>query len=416
VDRIREKPASKFNKKHLAIGAGVAALLVVLSSVASIDFSSKRIKRNSLLIGEVKKGQLDIKVSANGVLLPREVEWLASQVEGRVRKMHVKPGDSVKAGQVLVELDNPLLHVAEQEAISVLEGSKATLEAFKADLDNRLMEQEAVTLRTKFSLDKSMLQHKAEETLLKDGIVSELDYQRTKLDVEQFTEVLELEKQRLERFKNNMSIELAAEEAKVVQAQQSLERARNSVKALTVTSGINGIVQAMDLEIGQRLQPGGEIGRIAQQDLLYAELKVQARQASKIVQGQKALIDTRNGEVEGKVRRVEPAVNEGTVIVDVDLVGKLPAGARPELQVEGIIFQEQFSNTLFVAKPNLVKTNSTVSLYRLDEDGDYAERISVKLGEASVDRVQVLSGLQELDRIILSDSSSWQEHDVILLN
>lgn len=398
------------------MGAGVAALLVVLLGVASIDFSSKRIKRNSLLIGEVKKGQLDIKVSANGVLLPREVEWLASQVEGRVRKMHVKPGDSVKAGQVLVELDNPLLQVAEQEAISVLEGTKAELEAFKADLDNRLMEQEAVALRTQFSLDKSLLQHKAEETLLKDGIVSELDYQRTKLDVEQFTEVLELEKQRLQRFKNNMSIELAAKEAKVTQAQQSLERARNSVKALTVTSGINGIVQAMDLEIGQRLQPGGEIGRIAQQDLLYAELKVQARQASKIVQGQKALIDTRNGEVEGKVRRVEPAVNEGTVIVDVDLVGKLPAGARPELQVEGIIFQEQFPNTLFVAKPNLVKTNSTVSLYRLDEDGDYAERISVKLGEASVDRVQVLDGLQERDRIILSDSSSWQEHDVILLN
>ena len=127
-------------------------------------------------------------------------------------------------------------------------------------------------------------------------------------------------------------------------------------------------------------------------------------------------IQSEIGEVEGRVRRVEPAVNEGTVVVDVDLTGDLPPGARPELQVEGIIFQEQFPNTLFVAKPNLVKTNSTVSLYRLDADGDYAERISVKLGEASVDRVQVLGGLQELDRIILSDSSSWQEHDVILLN
>lgn len=416
MDRVREKSSSKVNQKSLMIGAGVAALVVAVFAVASIDFSSKRINRSTLMIGEVQRGKLDIKVSANGVLLPREVEWLSSQVEGRVRKLHVKPGDSVKRGQVLVELDNPTLHVEEQEAVSVLEGSTAELEAFKADLENRLMEYEAITLRAKFSLDKSTLQHKAEETLLEDGIVSELDYQRTKLDVKQFTEVLKLESQRLARFKNNMAIELAAQEAKVTQAQKSLERARNAVKALTVTSGIDGIVQSLDLEIGQRLQPGGGVGRIAQQDLLYAELKVQARQASKIVQGQKAIIDTRNGKVDGVVRRVEPAVNEGTVLVDVDLTGDLPAGSRPELQVEGIIFQEQFQNTLFVAKPNLVKTNSVVSLYRLDEDGDYAERVSVKLGEASVDKVQILDGLQVQDRIILSDNSAWQDHDIILLN
>ena len=394
-------------------------MLVVIAlgfTLVNLDLTSKRISRDSILIGQVQRGQLDITVSANGVLLPREVEALASQVEGRVIKLNVKPGNKVTKGQVLAVLDNPTLVAAAEEAFSAWEGAKAQKTSFQVDLENRLLLQKSATLQARFAFEKARLQNKAEEELLEDGIVSMIDYQKTKLDVEQLGEIHKLEQERLKKFEANMQIELSTQEAMVTQKLKSLERAQNAVEALTITSGIDGIVQKWELEIGQRLQPGSDIGRVAQQESLYAELKVQARQAGNIQKGQRTTIDTRNGLVDGIVSRVEPAVNEGTVTVDVELVGELPTGSRPELQVEGVIYQDQFENTLFVDRPSMVKTDSLVSVYRLDEDGVYAERVKARLGKASINRVQILDGLKEQDKIILSDSSGWQDHDVIRLN
>jgi hypothetical protein len=174
-------------------------------------------------------------------------------------------------------------------------------------------------------------------------------------------------------------------------------------------------VQAINVEVGQQLQPGNPIGRIARQDELYAELKVPAREATQVQAGQKVLVDTRNGTVNGIVSRVDPGVTDGTVVVDVDLQGPLPAGARPQLQVEGTLYVSRLPNTLYVGKPSYVKNDAAIAVYRLDPAGRYATRVRIKAGKVSLNHLQVLEGLRAGDRIITSEVGDWQDQDRILL-
>jgi RND family efflux transporter MFP subunit len=203
--------------------------------------------------------------------------------------------------------------------------------------------------------------------------------------------------------------------ARIAQLARALERARTQVADLHVVAGISGIVQAISVDVGQQLQPGSPIGRIAQQNELYAELKVPAREATQVQAGQKAIVDTRNGVINGIVTRVDPGVTDGTVVVDVDLEGAPPAGARPQMPVEGTIFVTQIPNTLYVAKPAYVKNDAAITVYRLDPDGQYATRTTVKAGKVSLNDMQVLSGLKAGDRIITSEAGEWQDRDRILL-
>ena len=185
---------------------------------------------------------------------------------------------------------------------------------------------------------------------------------------------------------------------------------------LRIVAGISGIVQAMDIEVGQQLQPGSPVGRVAQQDDLYAELKVPAREATNVRLGQNVLVDTRSGTVDGVVSRIDPGVTNGVVLVDVELRGKLPAGSRPQLQVEGTIYIDKLPNTLYVGKPAFVKSDAVITVYKLDSAGKYAERASIRVGKVSVNQVQVLEGLKAGDRIITSEISEWQDQERILLN
>jgi HlyD family secretion protein len=210
--------------------------------------------------------------------------------------------------------------------------------------------------------------------------------------------------------------QMTVKRARVNQLARALDRARNQVDHLQVIAGIDGIVQEMAIEVGQPLQPGTPISRIAQQNQLYAELKVPARQAGEVAVGQAVLVDTRNGTVQGEVTRIDPGVTEGTVIVDVDLKGELPRGARPQLQVEGTIYIAQLEDTLYVGKPSYIKADDSVALYKLDAKGEYAQRVVVEVGKVSVNHVQIRDGLQAGERIITSDSSAWQDHERILLN
>ena len=174
-------------------------------------------------------------------------------------------------------------------------------------------------------------------------------------------------------------------------------------------------MQAIDVEVGQELQPGSPIGRIAQPNTLYAELKVPAREASQVQPGQNVVVDTRNGTVNGVVTRIDPGVTEGTVIVDVDLQGALPAGARPQLEVEGIIYVSQLQNTLYVGKPAYVKNDAAITVYKLDPDGRYARRVSVRAGKVSLNYMQVIQGLEAGNRIITSEIGEFQDQERLLL-
>ena len=204
--------------------------------------------------------------------------------------------------------------------------------------------------------------------------------------------------------------------SRVTELARALDRAKNQAANLKVVAGIGGIVQEIGIDVGQQVQPGSPIGRIAQPDQLYAELKVSAREAADVQTGQSAVVDTRSGTVEGVVTRVDPAVTDGTVVVDVGLRGTLPPAARPQLPVEGIIYISQIPNTLYVGKPSYVKTNASVTVYKLDPAGRYASRVTIQAGKLSLNYLQVLRGLSVGDRIITSDIGDWQDKARILIN
>ncbi|MEH6592738.1 MAG: HlyD family efflux transporter periplasmic adaptor subunit, partial [Halioglobus sp.] len=331
--------------------------------------------------------------------------------------VHKRAGESVTEGQVVVELSNPELINAAEEALSALEGARADLVSYGVDLENQILNQKSVALRARFAYESALLKLDAETQLRETAsLIADIDYRRTQLEVEQLGASQLIENERLEKSQANIVTQLAAREAKVKQFSKALDRARGKVDALTVRAGMDGVVQQMDLEIGQRLSAGGQIAKIARQDQLYAELKILARRAGEIAQGQAVVVDTRDGVVPGIVSRIDPAVSEGTVVVDVELTGALPRGARPELQIEGTISIAKLRDTLMVAKPSYGRAGSDISLYRIGEDSGYAERTRVKTGRSSVHQIQILDGLAAGDQIILSDSSDWQKHARILLD
>lgn len=400
--------------RRLQFAILVATLCAIAWFLLSTDLATRRVDSDSLRIGTVTRQDLAIEVNANGVLLPREVEWIAAQVEGRVYAIHRRAGEEVKDGEVLVTLSNPELINSAEEARSALEGGRAALVSYEVDLQNLLLDQQAATLRAKFAHASAVLKLDAETRLREtSSIIPDIDYQRTLLEVEQLRASHAIEQQRAMQQETNIKTQLAARTAQVEQLARAVERAQAKVDALTVRGGMTGVVQQMDLEIGQRLLPGAQVARIARQGELYAELKVLAQQATHVASGQAVTIDTRSGVVAGRVSRVDPAVNEGTVVVDVALSGDLPPGTRPELQVQGLITVAQLHDALIVDKPAYGRADGQLTLYRLLPGREIAERTVVQTGRASVNQIEIVGGLEAGDRIILSDTGDWQDQSRI---
>lgn len=415
MDRVKTK--SKASRiKRVAVVAAIATVLIGGGVVlANIDFSTQRIDRTTLSIETVRQGTMEIKVGANGQLVSKHIEQLAAQVSGRVAKADIKPGAVVQVGQVLVELANPQLTASAEEAQSAWEGAVAELHSEEAELQNTMMNQEVVLTGVQFSLEKARVKTESDRALAQQGLLSGIELKRSELDLSQLKTTYPIEASRLKKLRDNIPVQLSVKKARVTELARALDRARTQAADLKVVATISGIVQAITVEVGQQLQPGSPIGRIARQDQLYAELKVPAREATQVQAGQKALVDTHNGTVNGIVTRVDPGVTDGTVVVDVDLEGALPAGARPQLQVEGVVYVSQLPNTLYVGRPSYVKNEATITVYKLDAAGHYATKTTIKTGKVSLNYMQVLQGLQAGDRIITSEIGEWQGKDRILL-
>jgi multidrug resistance efflux pump len=415
MDRVKEKGKSSQLGRPIITAAGVAALIVTGLLFASIDFRTHRVDKTHITIDTVQQGTMEVKVAANGQLLSRSVEQLSAQVPGRVQKTDIKPGAVVQVGQELVELANPELVARAEEAQSAYEGAVAELRSAKAELQTIVTNQEVVFTQIQFNFEKAQVKTEADEALAKEGILSGIELKRSQLDRDQLKKTRELEANRLEQMRSNVEPQLAVRKSRVAQLARALERAQTQVADLKIVAGINGVVQSINVEVGQQVQPGSPIGRIARQDQLYAEIKVPARDATQVQPGQPVVVDTRNGTVDGVVTRVDPGVTDSTVVVDVDLQGPLPAGVRPQLPVEGTIYVARMPNTLYVGTPAYVKHDAAISVYKLDPAGAYATRTTIKAGKVSVNYLQVLEGLKAGDRIITSEIGEWQGRERILL-
>lgn len=415
MDIIRPELKTRRKRRQMAwTGGGMVLVVALVVLVMNLEAALPTAPRSSTWVGTVERGSFTREVRGPGSLVPKVIRWIPADSGGRVERIIARPGVSVAPDTVLVELSNPELGEQLEEARWAAEAAQADRDSLAAELDRSVLEAQANLATLSSDAQSAQLQAEAEKELSAKGIVSVIQYRQSQLRVVQLQTRLRLENERIERLRASNLARLAAEDARVEQARRLIRRREEQVDGLRITAGMSGVLQEIAVEPGQQVGLGGNVARVAQPDELIAELRIGETQAREIQLGQPVRVDTRNGIVQGRVMRIDPAVQNGTVQVDVELTGELPAGARPDLSVDGTIELERLDDVLHVGRPTSGQPDGRTSLYRLVDDR-VAERVVVELGRASVGRIEIRAGLDEGDQVILSDTSQWSEHDRIAL-
>jgi HlyD family secretion protein len=417
VDIARPSQARKKKIRRILIASGtLAAVLLITAGLSRLRPAAPSVDSATLVIDTVKRGPMLRQVRGLGTLVPEEVRWIPAISEGRVERLVVLAGTPVKADTVILELSNPELELQALDAESQLRAAEAALIELKVRRESQHLDQEAAAARVKADFHQAKLRADADGELSKNGLIAEINLKVSQVTAEELGNRNRIEQKRLEISDEAIRAQMAVQEAQVEQRRALARLRRRQFLDLKVRAGLDGVLQQLPVEVGQRVTPGTPLAKVAQPEKLKAVVKIAETQAKDILPGQKATVDTRNGVIDGHVARVDPAAQQGTVTVDVALDGALPKGARPELSVDGTIELERLEDVLYVGRPAQGQAESMVGLFRLDEGGKEASRVTVKLGRASVNTVQVLSGLEVGQRVVVSDTSAWDAFDRIRLN
>jgi HlyD family secretion protein len=414
ISRPDLKIARKRKQRWLIAGAIVIATVAAIA-LARLEPAAPEVARASVWIDVVKRGEMLREVRGPGTLVPKEIRWIAAETNARVERVLIKAGATVTPESVILQLSNPEIidqHLAAQAA---LKAAEADLTARQVELQNQLLDLSSSIATIEADYEVASMRAEAERELNTKGIVSALTYKQTEATAKQLRIRLGIERERQAKFRQNIDAQIAAEGARLEQLRNTLSLRQRQAEALAVKAGIGGVLQQVPVEEGQQVLAGVNLARVARPDVLMAELRIPETQAKDVALAQQVRIDTRNGIVNGTVTRIDPAVINGSVQVDVDLVGALPVGARPDLSIDGTIEIERLSDVLYVGRPAFGQPESQATLFKLDDNSDAARRTVVALGRASVSVIEVRSGLKLGDRVVLSDTSQWDQHDRIQL-
>jgi HlyD family secretion protein len=415
VVRSPEFRKARRRRRILLSGVGLITLLLITLGLSRLRPAPPSVDRASVWIDTVKRGEMLRQVRGIGTLVPQEIRWIPAATEGRVERIVVLPGSAVKPDTIIVELSNPELELEALDAAAQLRAAEAQLVGLKVKLETQRIDLEAAMARVEAERQQARLEASAKEELAQEGLVAALDLKKARVNAAELDRRQELETQRLAINAESVKAQLAAQQAQVDRQRALARLKRSQVKALQVRAGIEGVLQQVPVDVGQRVGPGANLARVAQPERLKAVVRVPETQARDVQIGQKAKVDTRNDVISAHVIRVDPAVREGTVEVDLALDGPLPKGARPDLSVDGTIELERLTDVLYVGRPAMGQSEGTIGLFRLDSNGRDATRAQVKLGRASVSTIEIVRGLNEGDQVILSDTSAWDSHDRIRL-
>jgi len=395
--------------------AGIVVIAAVTVAVASLEPAAPAVDRDTVWIGTVERGTFDRQVRGHGKLVPKDLRWVQAQTAGRVEVVHTEPGSRVTAEDVILELSNPEVERSAIDAKNALLRENAELESLRVTLLSAELDQKAGAAEVDADCTRAELQVEANRELSSMGLISAIQLRSSEAVAQAMATRKEIEAQRLTMTAEANRALMAAKRAQVEQQRALFKLRADQLDDLAVRAGIAGVVQEVPVEIGQQVAPGTMLAKVAEPTRLQAELRVPATRARDVQRGQAVTVDTRNGLVDGTVARVDPSVLEGSVMVEVQLDGALPDGARPDMAVDGAIQIERLTDVLFVGRPVQSQENATVGLYRLEDDGKHALRVSVGLGHASVDTIEIVEGLREGDRVILSDTSRWDDYERIRL-
>lgn len=406
------------NRRIRRIITGVLIVIVVVATTVALSRlkpAAPTVDRATVLIDTVKRGELIRQVRGLGTLVPEDIRWIPATTQGRVERRLLQPGTQVKADSVILELSNPELEQNLKDAELQLKAAEADYTNLQKQLDTELLNQQAQAATVQAAYNQAKLQAETDAELLKEGLVSELNFKKSKLSAEEWAKRNEIEQKRVVVQAESAKARLTAQQAQVDQRRALYELRKNQVGALKVRAGFDGVLQLVPVEVGQQVAPGTNLARVADPTRLKAEIRIPETQVKDVQIGQKATVDTRNGIAEGTVVRIDPAAQAGTFTVDVAFNGPLPPGARPDINVDGTIEIERLQNVLNVGRPVQGQPNTTVGLFKLIEGGREAVRVQVKLGRSSVNTIEILEGLQEGDQVILSDMSAQDAVDRIRL-
>ena len=412
------RPSNARKKKiRQATYAALALIAVVLVSVglSKLKPAAPSVEAATLWPDTVKRGPMLRQVRGLGTLVPEDIRWIPATTQGRVERIILRPGTTVKADSVILELTNPQLEQELRDAELKLQAAEATLANLRVQVQNDFLQQKSSAASIQAEFNKAKMQAQMNEALAKDKLVSDLVLKQSQVDAEQLKVRDEIATQQLATYEESIKARLAVQQADVDQARAVMMLKRQQRDELKVRAGLAGVLQVVPVEVGQQVAPGTNLARVANPGRLKAEIKIAETQAKDIQIGQLAQVDTRNGIAEGRVSRIDPSVQNGTRTVDVALPDTLPKGAVPDLSVDGTIELERLNEVLFVGRPAFGQEQSTVGLFKVDPDGSGAARVQVKLGRSSVNTVEVLSGVKVGDRVILSDMSAYDAFDRIRL-
>jgi HlyD family secretion protein len=419
MDIARPEFKTQKRRRQLILAAVVGvAVVAVTVGISRLKPAAPTVERGTVWTDTVKRGPMVRQVRGIGSLVPTQesVRQIPAETEATVVRIRVLPGSQVEADTILLEMINSQTEQAAVDAQLQLKAAQAEYQSLRVKLESDLMNQKAGAATVNADHNQAERQAETDKSLYELGVISGLAYKSSKGKADELTTRDNLETQRLTANQKAIESQMAQQQAKVEQMRVLAQLKQKQLDALKVRAGIKGVLVDLPLQVGQHVSPGAMLAKVVEPNHLMATIKIAETQARDVQIGQPASVDTHNGIVPGTVMRVDPAVQNGTVTVDLKLAGELPKGARPDLSVDGTIDLERLDNVLFVGRPAFGQESSTISLFKLIPDGREALRVPVKVGRASVNSIQVIEGLHEGDTVILSDMSRWDNTDRIRLD
>jgi HlyD family secretion protein len=413
---IKRPAKSKIKKKirnAVMIVVGIAAIGGITFGLTKLKPAAPTLDGSTAVIETVKRGEMVRDVRGNGTLVPELTRWVPAPADGRVERILLKAGVEVDTSTVIAELSNPQL---EQQAVDTdfqVKAAEADKENLKVKLESDTMTQKAAVATINAQYSQAKLQLDADEVLAKQGLVADLVLKISRVNVQDLANRLKVEQERLAVSSKSTKAQLNAAESRLQQLRALATLRRQEVDALKVRAGSSGVLQQVLVTEGQQVTPGTNMARVADPASLKAVLRVAETQISGVRVGQPVVVDTRNGLIQGTVSRIDPAAREGTFEIDATLIGPLPPSARPDLSVDGTIELERLKDVLKVGRPAFGQAQQTIGMFVLSPDGTEAERRSVKLGRNSVSQIEILEGLKEGDRVIISDTTAMDSYNRI---
>ncbi len=413
-----QRPSNARAKKIRRIAYGTVAIVLLVGvtyALSKLKPAAPLVDAGTIWSDTVKRGPMVREVRGLGTLVPEDIRWIAAQTDASVARWVLRPGAIIKPDSIIMELSDPTLQQTALDAELQLRGAEADLANLKVQVDSDLMNQKATEASVRSDYEQAKIQHDVDQKLVKEGLTSQLIENLSGVKEQQLAIRAKLEADKTRIATDSGNARIAAQQAKVDETKALYQLKKSQVDALHVRAGIDGVLQLVPVDVGQRVTPGTNLARVADPKKLKAEIKIAETQAKDVTIGQKASIDTRNGIVGGHVSRIDPSVVNGTVTVDVTIDEPLPNGARPDLSVDGTITLENLTDVLYVGRPVHGQSDSTIGLFKIIDDGSEAMRVNVKLGRSSVNTIEILDGLKVGDKVILSDMSAWDAFDRIRL-